>query len=162
MRCLITSSMVVRSLTGSGPLRKAAILAGLAVPMPVAAVLVHAQQATVTPAAAKMVAPGMAAVTRYAEKLDVPRKGKASVAVHAELSSWSTVNRSREITIPPQGFYIATLSNGTAMTVINGEEKLRHAGEMWAVADGQSMTVKIEEKKQENVGLEIFSIRASH
>ena len=48
------------------------------------------------------------------------------------------------------------------MTVINGEEKLRHAGEMWAVADGQSMTVKIEEKKQENVGLEIFSIRAGH
>ena len=146
MRCLITSSMVVRSLTGSGPLRKAAILAGLAVPMLVAAVLVHAQQATGTPGAAKMVAPGMAAVTRYAEKLDVPRKGKASIAVQAELSSWSTVNRSREITIP----------------VINGEEKLRHAGEMWAVADGQSMTVKIEEKKQENVGLEIFSIRAGH
>ena len=162
MRCLITSSMVVRSLAGSGPLRTAAILAGLAVPMLVAPVLVHAQQATVTPAAAKMVAPGMAAVTRHAEKLDVPRKGKASVAVQAELSSWSTVNRSREITIPPQGFYIATLSNGTAMTVINGEEKLRHAGEMWAVADGQSMTVKIEEKKQENVGLEIFSIRAGH
>ena len=133
MRCLITSSMVVRSLAGSGPLRKAAILAGLAVPMLVAPVLVHAQHATVTP-----------------------------VAVQAELSSWSTVNRSREITIPPQGFYIATLSNGTAMTVINGEEKLRHAGEMWAVADGQSMTVKIEEKKQENVGLEIFSIRAGH
>ena len=83
--------MVGRSLAGSGPLRKAAILAGLAVPM-----LVHAQQATVTPAAAKMVAPGMAVVTRHAEKLDVPRKGKASVAVQAELSSWSTVNRSRE------------------------------------------------------------------
>ena len=38
----------------------------------------------------------------------------------------------------------------------------KHAGEMWAMADGQSMTVKIEEKKQENVGLEIFSIRAGH
>jgi hypothetical protein len=48
------------------------------------------------------------------------------------------------------------------MTVINGEEKLRHAGEMWVVADGQSMTVKIEEKKQENIGLEIFSIRVAH
>jgi hypothetical protein len=161
MNCHITSSMVVRALAGSGPLRKAAILAGFAVPMLVAPVLVHAQQAAATPAA-RMVAPGMAAVTRHAEKLDVPRKGKASVAVQTELSSWSTVNRSREITIPPQGFYIATLSNGTAMTVINGEEKLRHAGEMWAVADGQSMMVKIEEKKQENVGLEIFSIRAGH
>jgi hypothetical protein len=162
MRCHITSFMVARSLAGSGPLRNAAILAGFAVPMLVAPALVHAQQAAVTPAAARMVAPGMAAVTRHTEKLDVPRKGKASVAVQTELSSWSTVNRSREITIPPQGFYIATLSNGTAMTVINGEEKLRHAGEMWAVADGQSMMVKIEEKKQENVGLEIFSIRAGH
>lgn len=162
MRCMITSSMIVRALAGSGPLQQAAILAGFAVPMLLVPVLVHAQQAAAVPAATRMLAPGMAAVTRHAQKLDVPRKGKASVAVQAELSSWSTVNRSRGITIPPQGFYIATLSNGTAMTVINGEEKLRHAGEMWVVADGQSMTVKIEEKKQENIGLEIFSIRVAH
>lgn len=162
MRCHIVSPMVARALAGSGLLRKAVILAGFALPVVGVSALVHAQQAGGAPVGAKMVAPGMAAVTRHSEKLDVPRKGKASVAVQTELSSWSSVNRSREITIPPQGFYIATLSNGTAMTVINGEEKLRHAGEMWAVPDGQSMTVKIEEKKQENVGLEIFSIRAGH
>ena len=97
-----------------------------------------------------MVAPGMAALTRYAENLQVPRAGKASVNVQAELGSWVSIKRAREIRVPPQGFYLATLSNGTAVTVINGEEKLRKAGEIWAVSDGQSMTVKIQNKRQEN------------
>ena len=110
-------------------------------------------------AAEKMVAPGMAAFTRYAENLQVPRAGKASVNVQAELGSWVSIKRAREIRVPPQGFYLATLSNGTAVTVINGEEKLRKAGEIWAVSDGQSMTVKIQNKRQETVGLEIFSLR---
>ena len=114
-----------------------------------------------------MVAPGMESRTRHTEKLEVPRKGKANlaaakIAVQAELSGWTTINGSREVTVPPQGFYLATLGNGSALTVINGEEKLRHAGEMWAVQDGQSMTVKIQEKKQENLALNIFSVRPSH
>jgi hypothetical protein len=121
-----------------------------------------AQTAAAGTAPAKVIAPGLTAATRHAEKLDVPRKGKSNVAVQAELSSWITVNRSREITIPPQGFYIATLGNGTAVTVINGEKKLRHVGEMWAVQEGQSMTVTIQDKKQENVALDIFSVRPVH
>jgi hypothetical protein len=63
------------------------------------------------------------------------------------LRSWITVNGSREITIPSQGFYIASLGKGAAVTTINGEEQLRHAGEMWAVQDGQTMTVKIKGEK---------------
>jgi len=110
----------------------------------------------------KTVAVGMAAITRHVEKLDVPRKAKASLAVQTELSSWATTNRAREITVPPRGFYIATLGNGSVVTVINKEEKLRHAGEMWAVQDGQSMTVKIQDKKQENVVLQILSLSTGH
>jgi len=33
---------------------------------------------------------------------------------------------------------------------------------MWAVQDGQSMTVKVIEKKQENLALNIFSVRPGH
>jgi hypothetical protein len=130
------------------------------------AVITPAIIAAQTPAPAggaeKMVAPAMAAFTRYAEKLEVPRAGKASVKVQAELGSWVSIKRAREITVPPQGFYLATLSNGTAVTVIKGEEKLRKAGEIWAVPDGQSMTVKIQVKRQETVGLEIFSLGIGH
>ena len=124
--------------------------------------LAGAQNAAAAGAPEKTLAPGMAAVARYAEKLEVPHKGKASTSMQVEFSNWTTLNRTRETTIPPQGFYIATLVNGTAVTVINGEEKVRHAGEMWAVQDGQSMSVKITDKKQENVGLEIVSIRGGH
>jgi hypothetical protein len=122
--------------------------------------LVAAQAAG--PAAENLVAPTMISVNRYAQKMEVPRKGKANVMVQAELSGWTSIKRAREITIPAQGFYIATLNNGTVITTINGEEKQRKAGEIWAVAEGQSMTLKIQDKRQETVGLEIFSLRASH
>jgi hypothetical protein len=118
-------------------------------------------QAAPSPASVdeKLIAPGLAAIIRHTEKLEVPRKGKAIVAVDAALGSWSTTNNSREFTIPSQGFYIATLQNAAAVIVINGEEKLRQPGETWAVQDGQAMTVKIKDPKQENLSLEIFSIR---
>jgi hypothetical protein len=116
---------------------------------------------TAAPAAETLVAPSMAAVTRHAEKLEVPRKGKSSLHVQAELSSWISINRAREITVPPQGLYLATLTNGTALTTINGEEKLRKAGETWLVPQGQAMTVKIQEKRQETVGLEVFSLKVT-
>ena len=109
---------------------------------------------------AKLVAPNMEARSRHVEKLEVPRKtGKLSVQV--ELTGWTTINGAKEATIPPQGFYIATLGNGTALTTINGEEKLRRAGDMWAVEDGQAMKVKIQGKRQESVVIHIFSVRSA-
>jgi hypothetical protein len=126
-----------------------------------------AQTSAPSTSAAKVIAPGLESTARYAEKLDVPKEGKPNfsagkLTVEAEISHWTTINGSREFTVPSQDFYIATLDNGTAVTVINGEEKLRHAGDMWAVQQGQSMTVRIGERRQENVTLDIFSVRPSH
>jgi hypothetical protein len=127
-----------------------------------APVLVDAQSAAASSEGEKMLARDVAATTRYGESLEVPRKGKPNLAVRAELGSWISTDKAREITVPPQGFYIATLGNGSVITTIDGEEKQRRAGDIWAVQDGQSMTVKILDKKQENVVLHILSIRPSH
>jgi hypothetical protein len=105
---------------------------------------------------------GMVARTEQVERLEVPRKGKPNLIVQAERSSWISITRAREITVPPQGFYIVTLANGTVATLINKEEKQRHAGDMWAVPDGQSMSLRILDKRQENVMLHVLSIRITH
>jgi len=131
----------------------AALLMSLLAPMLAAA------QAGSSAAAEKIVAPGMSGTIRYTEKLQVSREGKASFAVHAELARWFSTNGSREITIPPRGFYIATLLDDSAVTVINGEETQRTAGEIWAVRDGQTMTLKIQDPKQQGVSFEILSLR---
>jgi hypothetical protein len=135
----------------------AALLMSLLAPM-----LAIAQAGSSAAAAEKVVAPGMSGAIRYTETLQVTRKGKGSIAVQAELAGWVSTNGSREIIIPPRGFYIVTLLNDSAVTVINGEETRRTAGEIWAVQDGQSMTVRIRDPKQENVSLEILSLRPGH
>jgi len=129
MRRLITGmyEFIGQTLVSGGG-RKVALLGLILPPTLLMTTLLGAQITGAAPAAAKMVAPGIEARTRLTEKLDVPRKGKANfaaakIAVQAELSGWTTINGSREVTVPPQGFYIATLGNGTAVTVINGEEK---------------------------------------
>jgi len=108
----------------------------------------------------KMLAPGVAATTRFSENLEVP-KGEAKVGLHVELGSWRLSSATREIRVPPQGFYIADLRNGTVLTVIGGLEKRRHTGEMWAVQPGESMVVKMTEPKQQNVMLHIILIRSA-
>lgn len=130
--------------------------------MPLVGVQSSARTEAPSSDAAKMVAAGMEARSRHTEKLDVPRNGRGKISVEAELTGWNTLNRAREITIPARGFYIATLRNGSVVTVINKEEKLRRAGEIWAVQDGQAMTVKIQEKRQESVSLDIFAVRPGH
>jgi len=107
----------------------------------------------------KTLAPGVAATSRYAEELEVPKGAQAKVSLHVELGSWLLSSATREIRVPSQGFYIADLRNGTVLTVIGGQEKRRHTGELWAVQPGESMVVKLTEPKQQNVLLHILLIR---
>lgn len=123
-----------------------------------------AQTAQPGTTAAREIVPGVEAVTHHAENLDVPKQGKPNfvagkLSFQVETAHWTTIKGTRQFTVPPQAFYIATFMNGTAVVGVNGEERLRHPGEMWTVPAGQSMTVKIQEKRQENVTLDIFSLR---
>ena len=117
-----------------------------------------AQPTKPVPDAAKLVAVDMESRSRHAERIEIPRRA-GKLAVQVEFSGWTTINGAKEISVPSQGFYIATLGNGVALTTINGEEKVRHAGEMWAVQDGQVMKVKVQGKHQESVVIHIFSVR---
>ena len=103
--------------------------------------------------------PGVAVSMRYAERLDVPRATQPNESVRVELGSWRLSDTAREITVPHQGFYIAELRNGDVVTVIDGQQQLRHTGELWAVQPGQSMIVKTLNPRQQNTLLHIFAIR---
>lgn len=109
----------------------------------------------------KMLATGVAATTRHSEKLEVPKGAQAKVDLYVELGSWRLSSATREIRVPPQGFYIADLRNGTVLTVIGGQEKRRDTGELWAVQPGESMIVKIIDPKQQNALLHILLIRSA-
>jgi hypothetical protein len=104
-------------------------------------------------------APGVTASTRLSEQLEVPRPQRARVSVRAELGTWQLRGATREIRVPPQGFYIAELGNGTVTTIINGKETERTAGDVWAVEAGETMTVRITNPKQQSALLHVFSVR---
>ena len=157
-RIVMASGLVARSVWSGG--KKSMAVGGILVSVLLLATQLVAQtdQSVSAPDAAKLVAPNMEARSRHIEKLEVPRM-TGTLGVQVELTGWTTVNGAKETTIPAQGFYIATLGNGVALTTINGEEKVRRAGDMWAVQDGQAMKVKIQGKRQESVVIHIFSVR---
>ena len=122
-----------------------------------------AGQAGVNAATAeRTIVPNLIATTRFTDRLQVPMKNKASLLLQVNIAAWTSTARAREISVPPQGFYLATLENGVILTIINGEQKQRHAGEIWAVQNGQSMTIRIQNSKQENVLLRIVSLEPGH
>src|ERR1035438_7192887 len=155
-RIVMASGFVAKSVWSGG--KKSMAVGGILVSVLLLATQLVAPTDQSGPDAAKLVAPNMEARSRHVEKLEVPRM-TGTRGVQVELTGWTTVNGAKETTIPAQGFYIATLGNGVALTTIDGEEKVRRAGEMWAVQDGQSMKVKIQGKRQESVVIHIFPVR---
>jgi hypothetical protein len=109
----------------------------------------------------RSLSPGVVTTSSDIERLEVPRTGKPNLVVKVELGTWVVGDASREVTIEPQGFYIADLSDGEVATVIGEEEKLRHAGEMRVVKEGQSMTVKVRTRRRQRATLSVFSVRAA-
>lgn len=123
--------------------------------------VVSAQVASTDKQNVKMLSPGVYATARYSEHLEVPKGPRAKVGLRLELGSWRLSGETREITVPPQGFYIADLRNGPIVTVIGGREQRRLTGELWVVQAGESMTVRITDRRQQNVLLSIVSIRSA-
>lgn len=105
-------------------------------------------------------APGVFATIRFSETLVVPRKEGPGLRVRTELGTWRLQSAAREIAVPAQGFYVAELRNGDVTTSVGvgGKEQLRHTGDIWTVAAGQTMIVKLVRPVQQNAMLRILSL----
>jgi hypothetical protein len=94
-------------------------------------------------AAAAQPSPGAAvSFTRFSGVAGVPAAGTVN-RVGVEVKDWALGGNPQGFQVPAQGFYIAQLRSGEAITTIGGQSERRVVGDFWTVEPGQIMAVSL-------------------
>ncbi len=102
---------------------------------------------------------GMAVATRFASTLSLPAKNGPAKSLSLSLGNLS-LSGSRRIEVPPMGFYVATLVTADLVTTIGGQRVLRHTGNSWSVADGETMVIELQGRSESAV-IEVFAVKTA-
>ena len=97
---------------------------------------------------------GNASTTRFSTTVSLSAADRTAQPFRLSLGSLG-LSGGRRIEVPPQGFYVATLVTNDVVTVIGGQEVVRHTGDTWSVPSGASMVVQLQ-GRSEGALLEIF------
>lgn len=89
----------------------------------------------------KFAAPA-AIVSRFSGMVNVPLKaGAAPSPLKIEIKDLSVVHSAQAVVLPAGGFYIVWLKSGNIDTEASGKMEHRQAGDFWAVAAGEVVTI---------------------
>src|SRR5712692_3618615 len=109
----------MRSLHRGGHVMKQLKIFGLVVTVMLASLGLTAGQQSPEP---------VVSVIRFSRVTRVPAAGEATTAMRLEVKDWALEKSPKGLQIPAQGFYIAQLRSGRAITTIGGKSRKRLAG----------------------------------
>jgi hypothetical protein len=96
----------------------------------------------------KFAAP-QAIVSRFSGMVNVPLKaGAAPSPLKIEIKDLSVVRSAEAVILPAGGFYIVWLKSGKIDTEASGKKEHRQAGDFWAVAAGELVTITFPKHSQ--------------